>query len=191
MEGTRTLAGFHESFDDGVGILNHTWGYVDTSIPGQITLRGDAGAMQRPWGPEAGNGYGRYEVTASMSADAPGPAALLWPGDDRWPGSEYDIVEVINGTPYGVVHWKDGSGGWDNYESRFFDGVDETQVHTYGLEWREGHIDFFVDGQHRGTVDHNVGADYAHGGMNEVLSVMNSGGGTFLTVYDVSYSPFG
>lgn len=190
MEGTKALAGFYESFDNGVGILNHTWGSVDTSVAGEITLRGNSGAMQRPWSADVGNGYGRYEVTAKMSADQAGPAALLWPADDKWPGPEYDIVEVLNGTPYGVVHWKDG-GGWDSYESRWFNGVDETQVHKYAIEWREGRIDFFIDGQHYGTVDHNVGADYAHGGVNSVMSMMNSNHNTFLTVYDVSYSPFG
>lgn len=190
MEGTKALAGFYESFDNGVGILNHTWGSIDTSVAGEITLRGNSGAMQRPWSADAGNGYGRYEVTAKMSADQAGPAALLWPADDKWPGPEYDIVEVLNGTPYGVVHWKDG-GGWDSYESRWFNGVDETQVHKYAIEWREGRIDFFIDGQNYGTVDQNVGADYAHGGINSVMSMMNSNSDTFLTVYDVSYSPFG
>jgi len=116
MIGTRALADFYEGFDNGVGALHHTWnsGNIETG-GGQLTLHGDAGAMQQPWGKDAGQGYGYYEVTAKMSADVQGPAALLWPGDDKWPGPEYDIVEVINGHPYGTVHWNN---------------VDETQKHT-------------------------------------------------------------
>src|SRR3954447_10717398 len=47
-----------ESFDNGVGRLSRTWGNVDTSVPGQITLTSspdflqDSGAMVPPTGPE-------------------------------------------------------------------------------------------------------------------------------------------
>ena len=105
----------HESFDNGIGALSHHWaGDIDTSVPGEITLTGLAGAMQFPGGPSAGQGYGTYTFNAKLDGDGPGPALLLWPGDDRWPGQEIDIVEILSGgRQYGTVHW-DG-GGWDEY----------------------------------------------------------------------------
>ena len=39
-------SGFFESFDNGVGALNHTWGNIDTSVRGQVTLTGDSGMME-------------------------------------------------------------------------------------------------------------------------------------------------
>jgi Glycosyl hydrolases family 16 len=184
------MGGFYESFDNGVGMLNNTWGDVDTSVRGQITLRGNAGAMQHTGGNDAGNGYGRYEVTAKMSADSQGPAALLWPGNDKWPGPEYDIVEVINGHPYGTVHWNNG--GRDAYQTTHWNNIDETQKHTYALDWQPGRIDYYVDGKYMGGFSDHIGKDAAHGGVNEVLSVMNrdfEDHNAFITVYDVKYTP--
>ncbi|TDH58107.1 glycosyl hydrolase family protein [Dankookia rubra] len=188
MIGTRALADFYESFDSGVGALHHTWNSDNIQTGGgQLTLEGDSGAMQRPSGADAGNGYGYYEVTANMSADVQGPAVLLWPGNDVWPGPEIDIVEVINGTPYGTLHWNNN--GSDAYTSVFFNGVDETQTHTYGVEWSPGKVEWFVDGQSQGAITDRVPEDYAHGGMNETLSVMNRGWeGGWLTVQNVSYT---
>ena len=65
MIGIRALASFYESFDNGVGALNHTWNSGNIQTGGaRLTLKGDSGAMQNPTGPAAGNGYGTYEVTA-------------------------------------------------------------------------------------------------------------------------------
>ena len=181
---------FVESFDHGVGALNHVWGnaWIDTGTPGQVTITGPGGMMQRPSGDSAGHGYGSYSVVASIQGDAQGPAALLWPGNDRWPGPEYDILEVLNGRPYGTVHFRGDDGG-DGYTSVFFDGIDESQVHTYTLDWQPGSITYYVDGNAMGTVTKRVGADYAHGGINEVIGLMNTNWHTSMTVYEVSYTP--
>ena len=111
---------FHESFDNGAGALTNVWGNgVDTGVKGQITLNGSSGG--------AGHGYGRYTVTAEVEGNAVGPAALLWPSDDRWPGTEIDFVEVLpNGTAYGTAH-ADKGGNW--YEAKTYN-VDEGGVHT-------------------------------------------------------------
>jgi hypothetical protein len=31
-------------------------------------------------------------VEAKLDGNGPGPAILLWPGDDRWPGQEIDLA---------------------------------------------------------------------------------------------------
>ena len=95
------MADFYESFDNGVGILNHTWGSVDTSKDGQVTLTGYSGIMQRPTGDSAGNGYGTYEFTLSMKGNQQGPAALLWPGNDEWPGTDQPPLSGPGGISVG------------------------------------------------------------------------------------------
>ena len=82
-------------------------------------------------------------------------------------------------------------GGNDVYGSVYYDGVDESKVHTYTLDWQPGSVTFSVDGRVYGGFSDNVGRDYDHGGINEVFSIMNRGGGTSITVYDISYSPSG
>jgi len=181
------LADFYESFDNGVGALSHVWGNVDTSVRGQVTLTGNSGMMERPWGADAGHGYGTYTVTAALHGDQVGSAALLWPGNDKWPGPEFDIVEVIHGMPYGTVHF-DG-GGSDRYNTVSFSGLDESQAHAYTLDWQPGSISYDVDGNAMGTVTKRVGADHAHGGINEVFGLMNTNWHTSMTVYEVSYTP--
>ncbi len=183
---------FVESFDHGIGALNHVWGNanIDTSVAGQVTISGHGGFMEKPTGPSAGHGYGTYTVVASLKGNTEGSAALLWPGDDKWPGPEYDIVEVINGKPYGTVHYKGGDGG-DGYRSVMFDGIDESKVHTYTLDWQPGKITYFVDGTEMGAVTNKVGADHAHGGVDEVFGLMNRSDNTSMTVYEVSYTPSG
>ena len=182
---------FSESFDNGVGALNHTWGNgIDTSVRGQVTVSGNSGIMEAPWGSAAGHGYGTYSITASLKGDTAGPAALLWPGNDKWPGPEFDLAEIINGRAYGTMHFK-GSDGNDVYGSIFYNGLDESKAHTYTLDWQPGSLTFSVDGHVYGGFSDNVGRDFDHGGINEVFSIMNRGGGTSITVYDVSYSPSG
>ena len=182
---------FTESFDGGVGALSHGWGSasIDAGVPGQITLSGIGSAMERPSGAGAGHGYGTYTVVASMTGDEAGPAALLWPADDRWPGPEFDIVEVHDGRAYGCVHH--GDGGGDAYTALWYDGIDFHRPVTYTLDWRPGRIDLFVDGRAMGTVTEGVGADFAHGGVNEVIGVMNRSPGTSITVHEVSYAESG
>jgi beta-glucanase (GH16 family) len=181
---------FYESFDNGTGALTHRWaGDIDTSVSGQITLRGNSGVMERPSGSDAGHGYGQYTVTAKVEGDEVGPAALLWPSDDKWPGNELDFVEVLpDGTSYGTAHH--GNNGYDWYDARMYRGNDESQVHTYGIDWQADRVAFSVDGRDAGTVWMNT-KDAAHGGSNVVFGVMNKNDDTSITVYDMSYTPSG
>jgi len=184
------MADFVENFDNGLGTLSHIWGSgtgnIDSSVAGQVTLTGAAGFMEAPYGPSAGHGYGSYNVVAEIHGDTDGSAALLWPGNDTWPGPEYDIVEVINGQAYGTVHHNDG--GQDGYATVSYGGLEESKVHSYTLDWEPGRITMSVDGNVYGSITDNVGADYDHGGMNEVLGLINRGAATSMTVYEVSYS---
>ena len=182
---------FHESFDNGTGALGNVWGNgLDTSVQGQITLNGSSGgAMQHASGANAGFGHGSYTVTAKVEGNQVGPAVLLWPADDRWPGTELDFVEVLpDGTSYGTAHH--GNNGYDWYDARMYWGNDEGGVHTYGIDWHPDRVEFSVDGRGAGTVWMDT-KDAAHGGANVVFAAMNKNDDTSVTVYDMSYSPFG
>jgi beta-glucanase (GH16 family) len=181
---------FYESFDNGAGALTHHWaGNIDTSVKGQITLRGYAGVMEHPSGSGSGHGYGQYTVTAKVEGNQVGPAALLWPSNDKWPGTEMDFVEVLpDGTAYGTAH--NGNNGYDWYEGKMYWNVDESQTHTYGINWQPDRVSFTVDGRDAGTVYQNT-KDAGSGGSNVVFGVMNKNDGTSITVYDMSYSPSG
>jgi beta-glucanase (GH16 family) len=152
--------------------------------------------MVPPTGADAGYGYGVYSFTLSMSNDAPGPYALLWPATDIWPGPELDVVEQTpGGNAYSTVHWKDDNG--DNaFQSYGADGIDTTQVHTYAIDWQRDHIDYFVDGRMTAHVTDQVPLDYADGGQNSApgvgmqtwWSIDAQHGDNSMTVYDVSYA---
>lgn len=183
---------FFESFDNGIGALNHTWGSgIDTSVSGQVTISGYSGIMEKPWGDAAGHGYGTYKIVARLSGNAEGPAALLWPGNDRWPGPEMDIVEYIHDHAYAALHYDNN--GRDGYHIINYDGLDPSQTHTYEVKWEPGRISLSVDGRSYGSFTQNVGADYDHGGLNSTISIMNRGHnpGTSITVYEVGYTPLG
>ena len=182
---------FYESFDNGTGALGHHWGGgLDTSVRGQVTLNGGGGGViEHASGRNAGHGYGSYTVTAKVEGNAVGPAALLWPSNDKWPGTEIDFVEVLHdGTAYGTAHH--GNNGYDWYNASYYWGLDESQVHTYGIGWHPDRVDFSVDGHHAGTVWMDT-KDAAHGGSNVVFGVMNQNDNTSITVYDMSYTPNG
>ena len=181
---------FYENFDNGTGALTHNWaGNIDTSVSGQITLRGYSGVMERPSGTDVGHGYGQYTVTAKVEGNQVGPAALLWPSDDKWPGTELNFVEVLSdGTAYGTAH--NGNNGYDWYEAKMYNGTDEGQVHTYGIDWQPDHVSFTVDGKDAGTVWMDT-KDAANGGSNVVFGAMNKNDNTSITVYDMSYTPNG
>ncbi len=181
------MSNFHESFDHGIGQLGNHWGNINTSVAGQVTLTGNSGMMQWASGASAGNGYGHYQVTLSMQGNKQGPAALLWPGNDKWPGQEIDFAEINQGFVYGTAHHKTSSGG-DGYRTTIFNGIDESKPHTYFVDWTPGKLVFGVDGHAYGTVTQNVGKDFAHGGVDEVFGALNINAGTSITVYDMQHT---
>ena len=184
---TQEGAAWTETFNNGTGALNHLWsGDVDTSVPGQITLRDHSGVMQFPGGAGEGFGFGKYTATVEVEGNAVGAAALLWPSDNEWPGTEMNFVEVLNdGTAYGTAH---RDLGYDWYQSTKYAGLDESQVHTYGIDWQADGVTYSVDGVDVGRVEMDS-ADAANGGANSVFGMMNMNPGTSLTVYDLSYTP--
>lgn len=181
----------HISFDNGdFGSIGNVFN-VDTSISGQVTLGGDGAAMME-WatGADAGHGYGTYTVVAKVDGNQPGPAILLWPSDNLWPGHEIDMMEITpdgSGRQYGALHW-DG-GGYDSYDARIHDGVAGGSWHTYQAVWEPGKLTMSVDGKVTSVFTDHVPADAAHGGGNVTIGAMNINPNTSVTIDDVRYDP--
>jgi beta-glucanase (GH16 family) len=196
VTGKITYAPFHDSFDAGTLNFPDTWN-VDTSVAGQITLHRpepwlNSGAMEVTGSASSGHGYGTYTVRAMMTGNVPGPAIMLWPGDNKWPGSEIDFGEISgdgSGQQYSSLHWADGG---DNYDVRFYDPSIKTGVwHDYQVVWEPGRLTMSVDGKQQAVYTEHVPADYAHGGMDHVFAFLNISPYTTLTVTDARYDPLG
>ena len=114
--------------------------------------------------------YGRFEVRARAPAGQ-GAWSAIWmlPSEEKygaWAASgEIDILEVVNqGTTcktceggkenrvFGTIHY---GGEWPRNKYKGSDapllGSDDG-FHTYAVEWQEGEIKWFVDGQHYSTL---------------------------------------
>ncbi len=146
----------------------------------------NVGLIQGPWGADAGQGYGVYEMTARLEADQGGGAALLlWPATNAWPGPEVDLLESADterDSGYWTVHWNEG--GQDRFDWNPFD-LDLTETHTYAVEWEPGRLTHYVDGREIGSTTENVPVAHEHGGENLVMGVQVSDAGKWHQPGDV------
>ncbi|MDN3567044.1 family 16 glycosylhydrolase [Paeniroseomonas aquatica] len=180
----------HESFDNGIGVFTDNWN-VDASVPGQVTLRGTSGLMQQAVSTSSGQGYGTYTINAKFEGTMPGPAIILWPGDNHWPGQEINLAEVTNdgtGRIYGALHWDDNG---DHAVTDIYEGVLTGVFHEFKLIWEPNHLTYLVDGVKQAEFTQYVPIDYDHGGMNNVIGWLNTSYETSMTVTDVDYVPLG
>jgi len=108
--------------------------------------------------------YGRFDIRAKLPyGQGTWPAIWMLPTDNAYGGwassGEIDIMEVVNlkvggeDRIYGTLHYGDNypnnvySG--ENYRLSEGDGSDD--FHVYSLEWEEGEIRWYVDGDHYAT----------------------------------------
>jgi hypothetical protein len=192
--GSVSYTPFFDSFDQGAVNFPDAWN-LDTSVPGQVTLHRpesylSSGMMEATGTASHGHGYGTYTVNAKMTGIYPGPAIMLWPGDNQWPGTEMDFGEIAGdgtGRQYSSLHWNDGG---DRYDVRFYDPAIKGGVfHEYQAVWEPGRLTVNVDGKTQAVYTEHVPADYAHGGMDHVFAFLNISPHTSLTVADVRYEP--
>ena len=187
MSNTATVA----TFDSNLGSLSNAWN-VPAPVNGAVTLSGNSAMMEWATGPDAGHGYGTYTVTAKVDGNQPGPGIILWPGDNKWPGQEIDMLEITpdgSGRQYGTVHWNNN--GADAFQTAIYNGVNGGQFHDYQMVWEPGKITFKVDGKEMGSFNEHVPADFDHGGMNNTIGVMNNNPNTSITVSHIDFTPLG
>jgi hypothetical protein len=179
------------SFDNGFGALGNKWN-AGSAQNGEVTLKGNSAMMEWASGKDAGHGYGTYTVTAKVEGNQPGPAIILWPGNDKWPGQEMNMMEITpdgSGRQYGTVHWNNN--GKDAFDTQIFTGVKSGVFHDYQLIWAPDQITFKVDGVEKGSVDHHVPTDFDHGGINNTIGVLNNNANTSITVSHIQFTPLG
>ncbi len=95
--------------------------------------------------------YGYIEISAKIPAgQGLWPAFWLLPTSGEWP-PELDIMEALGHdttTIHHTVHHKTDDGGHGLESQSYSNGTDFSQgFHTYGMEWKENKITFYVDGQ--------------------------------------------
>ena len=179
------------TFDSGLGSLSNAWN-VPAPVNGAVTLNGSSSMMEWATGPDAGHGYGTYTVTAKVDGSQPGPGIILWPGDNKWPGQEVDMLEITpdgSGRQYATVHWNEG--GHDAFQTIIYNGVSSGQFHDYTMVWEPGKMTFKVDGKEMGSFDHHIPTDHDHGGMNNTIGAMNNNSNTAITVSNIQFTPLG
>lgn len=105
--------------------------------------------------------YGRFEIRARLlQGQGLWPAIWMLPSDNAYGGwaasGEIDIMELVGHQParvHGTLHyggeWPDNeqSGDWYQLDSGIFAG----DFHVFALEWEEGEIRWYVDGEHYQT----------------------------------------
>ena len=140
---------------------------------------------QAPGNPASGFGDGLYQIRARMEGpglgSGSGPALVLWPADDRWPGPEIDIGEIGGGGDlYMATHWNNN--GQDAYNIYSAPGVDWRQWHDYAARLETNRITYYVDGRQIGVETQHPAPEYGEGGVNHIPSVMNRSSETMLEV---------
>jgi len=114
---------------------------------GNLVIRGDedgdTGGIA--WGD--GQEYGRWELRAKFPKGDKQyhPVLLLWPSAENWPvGGEVDFAET-NSDAEDVMFFLH----YGKNNSQVFDRkkIDITQWHNYAVEWVDGRITGFIDGE--------------------------------------------
>jgi hypothetical protein len=188
-------------------IFTEKWGNADDfSWAGGLTITSyaregwaSAGFLQPDFGPTSSQGYGLYSVLFSMNAnEGTGPAIVMWPANNVWPGPEIDLVEDWSDpsrqTGYATIHWK-GADGSNQYQVYQFH-ADTTRPTQAAMDWEPGSLTFYVNGN---QVFHytgpNVPKDAADGGVNEAFGAEVTQAGSnpvsssvSLHLYDMIYS---
>ena len=207
-----------ESFDGAdpnniLGKMNRWWGNPDWwSVPGQVTLTGkagewaDSGVMVPPVGPDAGNGYGTWEIDFNSYGTTIGDYILLWSSADVWPHGEYDILEFdFGGYPYSAIHYA-GPNDENFYDSNYYKTplADPYGDHTVSMTWAEDDqgrpfVSVTLDGVVQYTQYDNIDKDFANGGPDNrsvgfgqqfFWNLDAQSGDNKLTVYEVRYTPW-
>ena len=104
--------------------------------------------------------YGYFEARVKVPAsNSTWPAFWLSPQEavyGEWPRSgEIDVFEIKGHDmtkSYGNAHWGE-SGGNKRQEKGTFTFGDASQWHIYAVEWTEGELKFYIDGEYYHTIN--------------------------------------
>jgi hypothetical protein len=201
--GTTAPPIFFEDFLGGPGQVSHVWGntpavsYTATTVKiAGCPPNNGAGVMTFAGGASTNFGNGLFEIRARFTSttgnigSGSGPALVLWPASDQWPGPEVDIGEINgSGQLYMATHWKNSGGGDSASYYTAANGFDWTAYHTYAAFLQNTKITYYIDGVTIGTETVHPAPDFANGGENHCLGVMNRSPETTLECDWVRWTP--
>lgn len=113
--------------------------------------------------------YGKVEVRAKFdSVQGCWPAIWLMPKNGgTWPATgEIDIMEHLNyeGSIYQTLHYSNSSGSKTSSsihpDFASYSDIDKTGWHTYGMEWTESGITFYLDGKETATFSKSLSTNW-------------------------------
>jgi hypothetical protein len=191
----------YEGFDNGFGLLSHSWSsndgvkaYVQNGVVKIDGTRQGAGLMMFPGGASKCFGNGLFEIHSKLkgndTGDNSGPANVLWEASNVWPGPEVDIGEIDgSGRVYMATHWR-GANGKDAYKLYYaWDGFNHQQFHTYAAFLQTSKITYMIDGKIIGEELAHPAPDFAHGGENHCIGIMNRSSQTGIEADWVRWTP--
>lgn len=145
--------------------------------------------------------YGKVEFKARFkSAKGSWPALWLMPQKNEfggWPHSgEIDVMEHLNfdDLVYQTVHTtktraQTGNNTWENSVSHIKQSVNKDDFNTYGIEWSESQIDFYVNGLKTFTYKNKQEGPEQYPFVSDFYLIMNEaiGGNWVGSVNDKDY----
>lgn len=195
----------------GAGIMQTTFGDTHDDGAGNLVIPGHSSAMQLVHPQKLnvdgyGHGNGLYEfrvrfvpnAAGSFRGDGTGPALILWPSDDKYPGPEIDLSEFFfnddpatpGGAQYVAVHWaidgRNGEGGTANNDDNIWVIQDNTAIvpvraqwnpraaHTYAAKLENTRLTFYVDGIVLAVETEHPAPDRINGGRNHSFGILNA-----------------
>lgn len=116
--------------------------------------------------------YGYYETRAKTNVGSGWHSAFWAAGSADGPRTEIDGFEVDSHAPtmirHNVIPWTQGYLSKEPYEVGFDTSA---AFHTYGFEWREDSVTFYVDGQYAWHTDYSPDT-YTHNFLNVWLTAI-------------------
>jgi hypothetical protein len=202
---------FFEGFPAGRGtgalqtrfIAAGTGNSLTTSADGIVDVVGNVSAMTLVSPTKTNDGkYGfgnglfemRVKFNTTIIGDGSGPALILWPADDVWPGSEIDLGEFQpNGTAvhiyYMATHWKDANGANQSTTYPAKAPFDATQWFTVKAYLQTDKITYYINDTLQYVDTAHPAPDYAHGGTNHSIGFLNNSSNTSYRVNWVRWTP--
>lgn len=176
-----------------------------------VGLMGEADFNYDPNTKWKGYGNGLFEFRCKMysstgeTGDNSGPAIVLWPGSNIWPGPEIDIGEIDrNGDIYFATHFDGKPFGWclDRMNGDCFDAFYPKDApwwnlpktfyndwHIYACFLQTDRMTYYLDGNVVAVDARNYGRDFANGGENHTLGIMNRSSQTTMECDWVRWTP--
>lgn len=114
---------------------------------GSLVIRGDSDGNTGGMAWSGSQRFGKWEMRAKFPAGDSQyhPVLILWPSDEDWPqGGEVDFAETTSASDDVSFFLHYSSSNQQKYAKK---NIDITQWHNYAVEWVDGRITGYIDGE--------------------------------------------